>query len=308
MSKIAVVFPGQGSQYVGMGQGFTDAHEWAKEIMAEAEQASGLALGDLCLNGPMEDLTRTVNLQPAMAAVDLICFSALQKAGVEPFAVAGHSLGEYPALAACGAVTNSDCIRLVALRGKLMDRDANANPGAMAAIMGKSPEEVARLCQEAGGVVQPANFNTPVQTVITGARDAVAKASGLAKEAGAKAIPLKVSGAWHSPLMAEAGREMAEALSEVPFESPSCLHVPNTTGLPTRDATQIALEMQKQLTSPVRWVQTVDSLLEQGVDIFIECGPKNVLTGLIKKTAPKEVKALNFDDPEGLEKVLAEIR
>ena len=307
MSKIAVVFPGQGSQYVGMGREFLEAEDWAKEIMNQAEEASGLPLAQLCQEGPMEDLTQTINLQPAMAAVDLICFSALQKAGVEPFAVAGHSLGEYPALAACGALNVPDCVRLVALRGRLMDRDANANPGSMAAIMGKSPDEVAELCEKAGGLVQPANYNTPVQTVITGAKDAVAKASGLAKEAGAKAIPLKVSGAWHSPLMAEAGKEMAEALSEVPFASPTCLHVPNTTGLSTKDATVIALELQKQLISPVRWVQAVESLLEQGVDTFIECGPKNVLTGLIKKTAPKEIKALNFDSPEGLEALLSQI-
>ena len=306
MSKIAVVFPGQGSQYVGMGRDFLDSEGWAGDIMAEAEKASNLPLGKLCLEGPMEELTQTVNLQPAMAAVDMICFAALQKAGVEPFAVAGHSLGEYPALAACGAMSNSDCIRLVALRGRLMDRDANANPGAMAAIMGKSPEEVAGICEQAGGLVQPANYNTPVQTVITGAKEAVAKASALAKEAGAKAIPLKVSGAWHSPLMAKAGEEMAAALAEARFESPFCLHVPNTTGVPTRDAGLIALELQKQLTSPVRWVQAVSSLLEQGVDTFIECGPKTVLTGLIKKTAPKDVKALSFDSPEGLEKILSE--
>ena len=304
MAKIALVFPGQGSQYVGMGQAFCQSNSWAAQILQTAEQKSGLPLEKLCLEGPMEELTRTVNLQPALVAIDLICLQALQEAGVKPYAVAGHSVGEYAALAACEAISFDDCLSLVSLRGALMDREASKNPGAMSAIMGLSPDEVAKLTKEAGGVVQPANYNTPVQTVITGAKDAVARAGALAKERGCKAIPLKVSGAWHSPLIDGAIKEMQQAIEAASFSAPACLHVPNTTGQPTDDKDLIKSELKIQLTSPVRWVQSVNALLEAGVDTFIECGPKNVLTGLIKKTAPPDVKLYCFDTPEGLQKVL----
>lgn len=304
MAKVAVVFPGQGSQYVGMGQAFCEASEAAGEVFALAEKASGLPVQKLCFEGPMEQLTQTVNLQPSVVAVDLCCWLALKDAGVTPAAVAGHSLGEYPAMVASGALGMEDCLRLVSLRGKLMDRDAAANPGAMSAIMGLSPDQVAALTEEAGGVVQPANFNSPVQTVITGATEAVAAAGKLAKERGGKAIPLKVSGAWHSPLMQKAGEEMKVALTETAFSAMDIPHLPNTTGRPAQSATEIAVEIQGQLTSPVRWVQTVEALLEMGVDTFIEAGPKQVLSGLIKKTVSGDINVLNFDSPEGLAKVL----
>ncbi len=307
MAQIAVVFPGQGSQYVGMGQGFCAASAQAREIMAQAEAISGLPIGRLCLEGPLDELTLTVNLQPAVVAVDLCAWLALKEAGVTPLAVAGHSLGEYPALVAAGAISAEKCLELVSLRGRLMDREANANPGAMAAIMGLSPEDVAQLCRDAGGVVQPANYNTPQQTVITGAAAAVAQASALAKERGGKAIPLKVSGAWHSPLMAQAGMEMKAALAGVEFAPLACLHVPNVSGEPTRDVAQAQDQLRDQLTSPVRWVQTVAALIALGVDTFIEAGPKNVLKGLIQKSAPESVRVFNVEDPASLEKTLAEL-
>ncbi len=307
MGSIAVVFPGQGSQYLGMGQKFHESNDEARRVFELAQKASGLDIAKLCFEGPLDELTLTVNLQPAVVAVDLVCWLALEAAGVQPVAVAGHSLGEYPALVACGTLGLEDCLRLVSLRGRLMDRDAKNNPGAMSAIMGMSPEQVAELCNQIDGVVQPANYNSPAQTVITGAKEAVAAAGKLAKERGAKAIPLKVSGAWHSPFMARAAEEMRQALSETPFSEPRCAHVPNTTGRPTQSATEIALEIQNQLTSPVRWVQTVQALLEMGVDTFIEAGPKNVLSGLIKKTAPKETRVLNFDTPQALAELLEKL-
>ncbi len=306
MPKVAVVFPGQGSQYVGMGQALYEASEAAREVFSLAEEASGLPIQRLCFEGPLEELTQTVNLQPAMVAVDLAVWRALAAAGVQPAAVAGHSLGEYPALVAAGVLSEADCLKLVSLRGRLMDRDAKANPGAMAAVMGKSPQEVAELCQKAGGVVQPANYNAPAQTVITGKKDDVAAAGKLAKEAGAKVIPLKVSGAWHSPLMEKAGQEMAAALEDVTFAAPRCPHLPNTIGQPTQDPAQVKAELKRQLTSPVRWVQSVEAMLELGVEVFIEAGPKKVLAGLIKKTAP-QARVLGVEDPSGLEKALAEL-
>ena len=305
MGSIAVVFPGQGSQYVGMGKEFCDQSPAAAELMALADQASGLDLTRLCFDGPMEELTRTVNLQPAVTAVNLICWGELARAGVKPAAVAGHSLGEYSALAAAGALSPEDCLQLVSLRGRLMDRDAQTNPGAMSAIMGLGPDEVAGLCREAGGVVQPANYNTPVQTVITGQSEAVAAAAALAKERGKKAIGLRVSGAWHSPLMERAAQDMAQALGEVAFGQLICPVAPNTTGAPTSDADQAKTELIRQITAPVRWVQTVQALLAMGVDTFIECGPKQVLAGLIKKTAPDGVKVLGVENPQTLQEALA---
>lgn len=306
MSKIAVVFPGQGSQHLGMGEGFAKASPAAAEILAKAESLSGLPIARLCQEGPLDELTQTVNLQPAMVAVDLMCWQALAEAGVRPYAVAGHSLGEYPALCAAGALSVEDTLRLAALRGRLMDREAAANPGAMAAVMGKDPEQVAAYCDAAGGVVQPANYNSPQQTVITGAKDDVARAGALAKEDGAKVIPLKVSGAWHSPLMQKAADEMAAALEEAAFGALNCLHVPNTTGQPSDDAALAQRELMGQITAPVRWVQSVQALVAAGVDVFIEAGPKNVLTGLIKKTAP-EARTYCFEDPQGLEELLGQM-
>ena len=305
MAKAAIVFPGQGSQYLGMGQAWMEATPEGRDIFALAEKASGLPLIKLCQEGPLEELTRTVNLQPAIIAVDLCCWQGLAAAGVKPYAVAGHSVGEYAALAAAGVLTPAQCLELITLRGQLMDRDATANPGAMTAIMGAGPDEVAALCEQVDGEVQPANYNTPSQTVITGEKNAVAQAGALAKAKGLKAIPLKVSGAWHSPLIAEAGKDMAAALEPLSFAAPTCLHVPNTTGEPTNDQGIIKNELMKQLTSPVRWVQTIQALLGQGVDVFIEAGPKNVLAGLIKKTAPPSTTVLGVQEPADLEKVAA---
>jgi [acyl-carrier-protein] S-malonyltransferase len=305
MAKIAVVFPGQGSQYLGMGQGFFDASQQAQELFNLAEVASGRPLRELCFQGPLDELTQTVNLQPAVIAVDLACWQALDTAGLKPYAVAGHSVGEYAALCAAGAFSPADCMRLVSLRGRVMDRDAHENPGAMSAVMGASPQEVAALCDAIDGVVQPANYNTPVQTVITGDKDAVADVGKLAKEKGFKAIPLKVSGAWHSPFMELAGKDMASAIEETEFSELGCLHVPNTTGLPTSELSLVKAELKTQLTAPVRWVQTVQALLEAGVTSFIEAGPKNVLAGLIKKTAPKGITVLSVQEPDDVEKTLA---
>jgi [acyl-carrier-protein] S-malonyltransferase len=306
LQKVAVVFPGQGSHYVGMGKALYDASQEARDVFSLAEEASGLPIQRLCFEGPLDELTLTVNQQPAMVAVDLAVWQMISAAGIEPVAVAGHSVGEYAALVAAGVLSLADGLKLVSLRGRLMDRDATANPGAMSAVMGKTPEEVAGICEQAGGVVQPANYNAKAQTVITGSKDGVATAGKLAKEAGAKVIPLKVSGAWHSPLIEEAGQDMRAALEEVTFSEPVCAHLPNTTGRPSSDASEIKSELMHQLTSSVRWVQSVEAMINMGVEAFIEAGPKNVLAGLIKKTS-REVKVYSVEDQESLDKALAEL-
>ncbi|MCB2189332.1 MAG: ACP S-malonyltransferase [Deltaproteobacteria bacterium] len=307
MARVALMFPGQGSQFVGMAKEFHQSWPRARELFELASEVSGLDLARLCFEGPLDELTQTINLQPAVTLVDLICGEAFLTAGPAPLAVAGHSLGEYPALCLAGILSPRDTLDLVSRRGRLMDRDAAAHPGAMSAVVGASPAEVAQICAEVDGVVQPANFNTPVQTVITGASEAVAEAGRLAAAKGLKAIPLKVSGAWHSPFMQEAAQDLAPFIAGASFAPPTCLHVPNTTGRPSRDAAEIQKELAGQLTSPVLWVQTVESLVAQGVEIFVEAGPGRVLAGLLKKTVPAGVKVLGFQDPAGLEQVLASI-
>lgn len=304
MAGVAVVFPGQGSQYVGMGKEFFDASPAVRELFDTAQAASGLDIARLCFEGPMDELTQTVNLQPSVIACDLACWLAIEDAGIEVAAVAGHSLGEYAALCAAGAFGPERCLELVSLRGRLMDRDAAANPGAMAAVMGMSPDEVADLCAQVDGQVQPANYNTEQQTVITGTKDAVAAALALVKEQGKKAIPLRVSGAWHSPLMEAACKDMAEAIAEQDFAPLTRTMVPNTIGTPTTDPAQAQAELTKQITSSVKWVQSVQALLDMGIDTFIEAGPKSVLSGLIKKTAPPATKIFNVENPEGLASVI----
>ena len=310
--KVAFVFPGQGSQYVGMGRELAEQSARAKQLLDAADDLSGRPIRKLCLDGPMDELTLTVNLQPAIATIDLMAWTVLTEAGVKPVAVAGHSLGEYPALAAAGVISAEAAIRLTARRGALMDREAGNNPGAMAAIVGPAMGEVEALCRTASskGMVQPANFNAPTQTVITGQKEAVSEAMRLFAESGAKAIPLKVSGAWHSPLMQGAVDEFAAELMGAGFADPLVSMPTNVTAAPAGSGAELLNIMKQQMVSPVRWTEIVLKMIDSGVETFIEVGPKRVLSGLIKKCAPADVgvTTLAVQDQATLQKTLEGLR
>ncbi len=305
MAKVAFVFPGQGSQYVGMGAELAALDAGAARLFDAADELSGRPLKRLCLEGPLDELTQTVNLQPALCCVDLMAWMCLTQKGVAPAAVAGHSLGEYPALAAAGVITPEAAVKLAARRGALMDREATKNPGAMAAVVGLDAARVEEITKKAGGLVRPANFNAPTQTVITGAQEAVSAAAALAKEAGGKAIPLKVSGAWHSPLMDGAITEFAAELDAAGFADPTVPMPTNVTARPAADAADLLDIMKRQMVSPVRWFEIVDWMVAQGVDTFIEVGPKTVLGGLINKCDTQgPVTTLGVQDKASLDKTL----
>ena len=309
MSAIAFLFPGQGSQYVGMGQDLFEADPGAQELFGLAEDTTGLPLKRLCFTGPMEELTLTVNLQPAVTVVNLCLYRALAAAGVEPAAVCGHSLGEYSALYAAGVLSANDTIAAVAERGRLMHREAEKYPGTMAAVIGLTPEKLKGLVHPLTkeGPIALANFNTPVQTVISGSPEMVARAGNLAKAEGAKVIPLKVSGAWHSPLMEEATRDFAQFMAKLDFRAPRLPLYLNATAATEADPGTLRAAMGKQLTSPVRWAELILNVKAAGVDTWVEVGPKNVLTGLVRKILPGEPAESfhNVENRESLEKFLA---
>jgi [acyl-carrier-protein] S-malonyltransferase len=305
MSLTAFLFPGQGSQYVGMGREFYDQFPMARTIFQRAEEATGLPLKELCFNGPLEQLTSTVHLQPAITAVNLAIWSCLKEKGLTAEVVAGHSLGEYTALYAAGVLGLEDTMGLVKIRGALMDQAARNNPGAMAAIMGLSPDSLGSILTDLSrdGSIGAANYNTPEQTVISGTKDLVDKAVQLVGRAGGKAVPLAVSGAWHSPLMKEAMESFKEALSAVPFNPPQCPMLFNVTGAAESDPQRIKKIMEGQIGQPVRWTDVVGNLKIQGVSRFVEVGPKKVLLGLVRKCLPKDYpfQSFNVEDLKSLE-------
>jgi [acyl-carrier-protein] S-malonyltransferase len=309
MAYLVLMFPGQGSQYVGMGQDLYDADATARELFHLAEETTGLPLKRLCFAGPMEELTQTVNLQPAVTVVNLCLYQALAQAGVKPRAVCGHSLGEYSALFAAGALGAADTLAAVAQRGRLMQREADKYPGAMVAVIGLTPEKLAGLVHPLTkeGPIALANFNTAEQTVVSGSPEMVARAGNLAKAEGARVVPLKVSGAWHSPLMEEAYPDFAGFLATLKFNAPKLPLYLNATAAPEADPERLRVAMSRQLTSPVRWADLILHLKAAGADTWVEVGPKNVLKGLVRKILPQEPAESfhNVENRESLEKFLA---
>jgi [acyl-carrier-protein] S-malonyltransferase len=303
-AKTAIMFPGQGSQYVGMGQGFLAEHGEARDFLTRAAEISGLPLARLCLEGPEEELTRTLHLQPALTAINLICWQAVDRAGIKADFFVGHSLGEYAALAAAGVLSFDDTIRLVTRRGSLMEREAAANPGAMAALVKLDIETVREIVAgaTAQGRLAIANHNSAAQIVISGEAPAVAAAAALAKEKGGKAIPLKVSGAWHSELIRGAVTDFTQALAAVPVAAPRTPILFNVTAAPEPDPARIREIMARQIAATVRWYEIVQRLMAEDVRTFIEVGPKTVLSGLVRKIIPADYDCaiLQVDSPATL--------
>lgn len=309
--KTAALFPGQGSQSVGMGEDFFREFRYVREIFDMAEEITRMHLARLCFKGPMEDLTQTVNLQPALTAVNLACLAVFERElglGGAVYACAGHSLGEYSALSAAGVLGREDSLRLVLRRGELMHREAQKHDGAMQAIVGLNIEQVDELvtaCRHTG-VVSVANHNTAQQIVITGAPEAVHQAAAMAAAQGAKAVPLKVSGAWHSELIRGAEAPFGEHLSAADFNAPQRKVVFNVTADFCADPPEMRGIMRRQLCSPVRWYDSMVKLRKEGVARFIEIGPGRVLSGLLRKILPPEsdIRVLNLGNLKQLEALL----
>ena len=251
--RTAFLFPGQGSQYVGMGKDFAEAFSSAREVFATADRICEKSISSLCFDGPLEELTVTDTLQPAVIAVDLAILGVLKERGVEPYVSAGHSVGEYAALASAGVVDFTDALRLARKRGELMHREALAHPGGMAAVIGLDLDSVRRIVKDAGdpGVLDVANHNAAGQVVITGEEDALKRAVSAAKEMKARAVPLKVSGAWHSRLMADGVSEFREFMENITFSSPQSLMIFNATAEAESDPVKIKDMMAGQLVNPV---------------------------------------------------------
>lgn len=310
MSKTATLFPGQGSQSVGMGEEFYQEYDVVREIFDMAEETAKLNISKLCFKGPMEELTQTVNLQPAVTTVNLACLAVLQKEKIDFDLCAGHSLGEYSALNAAGVVSAEDTIKLVHKRGELMHRESTQNRGAMHAIIGLPIADVDRLVAEvqSQGVVSVANHNSELQIVITGSPGPVEKVSALAAEKGAKAIPLKVSGAWHSELIKGAEAEFNAVLAQISFNAPEKSIILNVSADTATAADEIKDIMGRQLCSPVKWYDSMGKLIEAEVETFVEVGPGRVLAGLLKKILPAEYPAniYNVANMKQLEKFLKE--
>ncbi|MGH2593770.1 MAG: ACP S-malonyltransferase [Anaerolineae bacterium] len=306
----AFLFPGQGSQFVGMGRALAGQYPEARAAFAQADEVLGFALSQLCFEGPESDLTDTLNAQPAILATSIAALRVIERRApeVRPAFVAGHSLGEFSALVAAGALTFTDALALVRERGRLMKQAGDTAPGGMAAILNLDRDALAAVCEEAGQAtgkrVQIANDNSPGQIVISGDKVALNKAMELAKAKGARrAIPLPVSIAAHSPLMAMIARSFRGDLDGVPFGLMRVPVIGNVYARPI-DASDVRDELEAQLTSPVRWTESIQYLVSKGVTRFIEVGPKDVLAGLVRRI-DSSVTAMSVGDPAGVELLLA---
>jgi [acyl-carrier-protein] S-malonyltransferase len=310
--KIAYLFPGQGSQAVGMGRDLADRFPAAAQTFAEADQALGIPLSRLIFEGPEEELRLTENTQPALMTVSIAAARVLAEKGIEPALAAGHSLGEWSAHVVAGTFSFADALRGVKARGRAMQQAVPAGEGAMAAVLALDSDQVAEACREAqaetGLTVCAANLNSPGQTVISGATAAVEKAIAIAKAKGARrAVMLPVSAPFHCPSMQPAQEEVARVLAGVAMSDPRIPVVANVSGELVTAAAAARDALVRQVTGAVRWIDCMKTLISSGAEVFVEVGPGKVLTGLLKQIDPAR-KSLNVEDSASLEKTLAELR
>jgi [acyl-carrier-protein] S-malonyltransferase len=307
--KIAFVFPGQGSQYVGMGKEIHDNFDLARETFKEASDALGYDLAGLCFNGPKEELDKTFRTQPCILTASIAIYKVLLSRSIEPLVVAGHSLGEYSALVAAEVLSFKDAVRLTEKRGQFMQDAVPEGKGLMAAILGMDRDKVDGICKSLqSGYAYPANYNCPGQIVIAGEKSAVEEAINLCKDAGAKrAVPLSVSVPSHCKLMDSASRRLAESFENINFNIPRIPFVNNADAVFLDNIESIKNSLVRQISSPLLWEDSIMAIAGSGISNFVEVGPGKVLSGLVKRIV-SDANVLNVEDLKSLEKTLSQIK
>ncbi len=302
IGMVALVFPGQGSQYTGMGKDFYDTVPEARNVFEKAEEILGINLRELCFSGPEEKLEITENCQPAILTVSIACYEALRKSvpGLKVEILAGHSLGEFSSLVAAESIAFHDAVWLVRKRGILMAASARENPGGMLAVIGLGREKVGEICR---GRVHVANFNSPGQIVVSGDMESLQKITLLLKEAGARTIPLPVSGAFHSPLMKTAAERFSEEIDRMLVSAPCIPVVTNVTADFATTPEAVKESLSRQITSPIRWEESIRKMIAKGIDTFIEVGPGKVLSKLIARIEKKAV-VMRVENEKTLEETM----